>query len=605
MAHTIGIDLGTTNSVVAFLEGGKAEVIPNAEGSKTTPSVVLLSGDDDPVVGAVAKRQLITQPERVIRSVKRFIGSRLEEVQDRLAGIHYPLLADDEGMAVIEVSSMLYKPEEISAAILYKMKQTAEDYLGEEIEDAVITVPAYFNDSQRQATKAAGQLAGLRVLRIINEPTAAALAYGVSLDEDQRVAVFDFGGGTFDVTLLEISGDTYEVLSTNGDCALGGDDIDQLVYQVLRDRIREQTGIDPEGDKATVQRIREAAETAKCELSSLTKVKINLPFIVANEEGPQHFESELTRKEYEALIAPILERLLEPCRNALRDAKLEPKDLDQVLLVGGSTRIPAVQHLVGDFFSRPPSKSVNPDEIVAMGAAIQAGVITGSLEEVLLLDVTPLSLGIELAGGVFSTLIPRNSNIPIVVEKSFTTVVDNQKAVNVHVLQGERKVAAENRSLAHFKLNGIAPAPKDLPEIKVRFMIDANGILNVSATDVTSGNMMEVTVASAAQTSTEEAERVAAEAEEKIEQDLNFLRDRRRIQQARDFSAMVQNFMDSYEDRLAPEDLHALREKMFSLDVNIQAGNVEGVANAEGELINIGGRYKDLFYSHKASWENK
>ena len=604
MARAIGIDLGTTNSVVAFLENDKPEVIVNAEGAKTTPSIVHYSSENSEIiVGEMAKRQLVTHPERTVRSVKRFMGKRYSEAEDLLQDINYRVIPNNAGEIMISFGDEHYSPEDISADILEKMKQTAEEFLGEEIGHAVITVPAYFNDSQRQSTKKAGQEAGLQVLRIINEPTAAALSFGIKNDEEEKVVVFDFGGGTFDVTVLEMHGDVLEVLSTNGDCSLGGDNIDRLVYEYLVQEINNQTGVNPEVDISACQRIQEAAEQAKCELSSMQKTTIHLPFIVADDEGPKHFTGELTREQFETMLQPILDRLLLPCKNAMNDASLIQNDIDHVLLVGGSTRIPAVQTLVKQYFQQEPNRSVNPDETVAMGAAIQAGIITGSLDEVLLLDITPLSLGIELAGGVYSVLIPRNSSIPAKIEKKFTTVIDNQKTVNVHVLQGERKIANENRTLAHFKLNGISSAPREVPEIEVRFQIDANGILNVTATDVTSGTSKDMTITSSFAASEEEVEQVIRSAEESIEEDLDYLKVQRRIEQAKHFSEMVRTFIEQFSTGMTEEEHKMFHEKMFRLDINIQKRNLDAIADAEGELMALGERYKDIFYAHKTSYD--
>ncbi len=497
MGKVIGIDLGTTNSVVAVLENNRPEVIANSEGGKTTPSVILYELSGEVLVGDLAKRQRVTAPERTIYSVKRFMGCRWDEASDRTQGISYQIAPDTEGMVTIRVGRKKYRPEEVSAHVLKKMKETAEAYLGEPVEHAVITVPAFFNDSQRQATKLAGERAGLNVQRIVNEPTAAALAYGLNKrDKAQKVAVFDFGGGTFDISILDIERDIIEVKSTGGDTYLGGDNINQLLVDWINQKLIEETGIDPKTDLQAVQRILETAEKVKCELSTMPKTLVSLPFIVSDATGPKHLNADITREEFTKMLAPILDKLRPPCIQALADAKIKPKDLTAVILVGGSTRIPAVRELVKELFEREPDTSMNPDEVVAAGASVQGGIMSGELDEVLLLDVTPLSLGIELAGDVFAPIIPRNSNVPATVSRKFTTVVDNQSTVNVHVLQGERKIASHNRTLGNFKLTGIPPAPREIPEVEVKFHIDANGILVVSAMDLTSGVSQKVEIES-------------------------------------------------------------------------------------------------------------
>ena len=600
MPKAIGIDLGTTNSVVSFLENERPEVIPNPEGKNTTPSVVMIDETEGIIVGELAKRQLVSHPERVVRSVKRFMGLRYDEAQDKCDGIHYDIQPGENGEVLVEMNGNYYSPEQISAEILIKMRDTAEEFLGDEVNQAVITVPAYFNDSQRTATKKAAELAGLQVLRIVNEPTAAALAYGLNKEKDEKVAVFDFGGGTFDITILELNDDVFEVISTNGDTALGGDDIDQVLFNFVSEKIGSETGI-ALSDPAAIQRVREAVELVKCELSTVKKSTVHLPFIVADASGPKHFSYDMSREEFNELIKPILDRLLIPCKNAINDAEMTQEDIDVVLMVGGSSRIPAVNDLVKEFFGQEPNKCVNPDESVALGASIQAGVITGSLEEVLLLDVTPLSLGIELAGKVFSTLIPRNTSIPISVDKTFTTVVDNQKSVQVHVLQGERKVAEENRTLAHLKLNGIAPAPREVPEINVRFHLDANGILNVTATDITSGATKEVTIINP-MASTDSVDDVLNDAEKHSESDREFMKTQRRILQAKRFSEMIQAFIDNYGSELSEMDEQLFKEKMFRLDVKIQERDLPGIADAEAELMALGEKNQEVFYSHKAAY---
>jgi molecular chaperone DnaK len=589
MSKVIGIDLGTTNSVVAVLENGRPEVIPNAEGAKTTPSIVLFGSAGEVLVGELAKRQLVMQPERTINSIKRFMGCRVEEAQDRLEGIHYRLAGDEDGMACVLIGNARVRPEDVSSETLRKMKATAEAFLGNSISDAVITVPAYFNDSQRQATKRAAAKAGLNLLRIVNEPTAAALAYGLNRSQHrERVAVFDFGGGTFDISILDIDGDIFEVKSTNGDTFLGGDNINQILANWIADNILTATGIDPRNDIKALQRIIETAEKTKCELSTLTKTSITLPYIVADENGPKHFDATLSREEFNTLIAPIIERLKEPCENALRDAGISASDLTSVILVGGSTRIPAVRDLVRELFGREPDCSVNPDEVVAAGAAVQAAVMTGEMQEILLLDVTPLSLGIELANDLFSAIIPRNSNIPTTVTKKFTTVVDNQSTVRVHVLQGERKIASQNRSLAMLKLTNIPPAPKEIPEIEVSFTLDANGILTVSATDLTSRASEQIQVEYASKVAESNPEELTEDAQTHAEEDRVFLMKiavRRRLQE---MESTVESIRTRKDEALLNEDQsQRAKEAFFKLDVALAQESWDLIEEAERNAKSI------------------
>ncbi|MCX7013197.1 MAG: molecular chaperone DnaK [Candidatus Sumerlaeota bacterium] len=599
----IGIDLGTTNSVVAYLRAGQAEVIANSEGAKTTPSVVFYETLDTPLVGELAKRQLLLRPDRTVRSVKRLMGRRYSEAKDNLAKLPYPTRpsADDEIRILIDNGEL--SPEKVSCDILRKMRATAADFLGEESAQAVVTVPAHFNDSQRQATKHAAEQAGIEVLRIINEPTAAALAYGLRKQKAERVAVFDFGGGTFDISILELDEDVFEVRSTNGDTELGGDNIDELLSEAIAGWILKETGVDPGVDVGARQRIREAAEQAKCELSSLASTVVSLPFIVAGPRGPHHFSREIQRPEFEALVRPVLDRLKEPCARALSDGGLRRADIHSVILVGGSTRIPAVQQIVREFFGLEPNKSVNPDEAVALGAAIQAAVLSGEIEEVLLLDVTPLSLGIEVEGGVFRVLIPRNSSIPTAVKRRFTTTRDNQENVDVHALQGERSAAAENRSLAHLRLSGVAPSPAEVPEIEVSFAIDANGILSVSATDLTSGAQKEMIVESYRPAGEQEAERLAAEAEAQAEQDREFLRRVGRRQAALATQRAIAAFMESSGELITEEDGAALRQGLFRLDVAVHADNQEAVAETRAALLEIAQKYPEFLQAGRPSVE--
>src|SRR5690348_11624902 len=518
MSKIIGIDLGTTNSVVAVMEGGEPVVIANPEGGRTTPSVVAFTKSGERLVGQVAKRQAITNPENTVYSIKRFMGRRFDEVQNEMKTVPYKVVAAGPDVRVSALGKE-YSPPEISAMILQKMKDAAEQYLGEKITQAVITVPAYFNDSQRQATKDAGKIAGLDVLRIVNEPTAAALAYGLDKKKDETIAVYDFGGGTFDISILEVGEGVVEVKSTNGDTHLGGDDIDKRVIDWIVEEFRKDQGIDLSKDKMALQRLKEAAEKAKMELSTVQETEITLPFITADATGPKHLNLKLTRAKFESLVDDILMRSMGPCKQALADAGVKPSDIDEVVLVGGSTRIPKVQQIVRDLFGKEPHKGVNPDEVVAVGAAVQAGVLGGEVKDLLLLDVTPLTLSIETLGGVSTPMIPRNTTIPTRKTETFSTAADSQTSVEVHVLQGERPLARDNRTLGRFHLVGIPPAPRGVPQIEVTFDIDANGIVNVQAKDLGTQKEQKITITASSGLSKDEVDRMMREAESHADED--------------------------------------------------------------------------------------
>jgi len=520
MSKIIGIDLGTTNSAVAFMEGGQAKIIPNAEGGNTTPSVVALKKDGETIVGMPARRQAVTNPLKTIYSAKRFIGRKFSEVKNEIKNVPFNVVEGADGAAMIEWDGKPVRPEEISAKILEKLKADAEKYLGQKVTEAVITVPAYFNDSERQATINAGKIAGLDVKRIVNEPTAAALAYGADKNKDQKIAVYDFGGGTFDISILEIGSEgTFEVLATNGDTKLGGDDFDQAIFEYVMAEFKKETGIDLMNDAMAVQRVRSASEKAKIELSASTQTEINEPFIAMNDGVPSNLNITLTRAKFEELIAPLVERSIEPCKKVLKDAGLQASQINEVILVGGSTRVPLVKQKVEQFFGKKPNESVHPDEAVALGAAIQAGIIQGDVKDVLLLDVTPLSLGIETLGGVMTRMIERNTTIPTSKSQVYSTAADNQDSVEIHILQGEREMAADNKSLGRFILSGIAPAPRGIPQIEVTFDIDASGVLHVTAKDKGTGKEQKITVQGNTGMSDDEIEKLVKEAEANREAD--------------------------------------------------------------------------------------
>jgi molecular chaperone DnaK len=569
MAKVIGIDLGTTNSVVAVMEGGNPVVIPNQEGSRLTPSVVAFTKDGEILVGQVAKRQAITNPENTIFSIKRFMGRRYDEVQEEIKKVPYKVAKASNGDVRIEVRGKPYSPPEISAMILRKLKEAAEAYLGDKVTQAVITVPAYFNDSQRQATKDAGKIAGLEVPRIINEPTAAALAYGLDKKTDEQIAVYDLGGGTFDISILEIGQGVFEVKATNGDTHLGGDDFDQRVIDWIADEFGRQNGIDLRKDRMALQRLKEAAERAKIELSSTMQTEINLPFITADASGPKHLVMTLTRAKLESLVDDLVQRTIPPCQQAMKDAGVTAKDVDEVVLVGGQTRMPKIQQVVTQLFGKEPHKGVNPDEVVAVGAAIQAGVLAGDVRDVVLLDVTPLSLGVETQGGVTTVLIPRNTTIPSRKSETFTTAADNQPGVEVHVLQGERPLAQDNRTLGRFQLAGIAPAPRGTPQIEVAFDIDANGILNVSAKDIATGKQQQVQITASSGLSKEEVERKVREAETHAAEDA------RRKQDVE---------LRNQTDALVYQTERTLNEAGAGLDASERQAVEQGLADARDAL---------------------
>jgi molecular chaperone DnaK len=600
MAKTIGIDLGTTNSVVAVMDGNAPEVIINQEGARTTPSVVAFTDKGERLEGQVAKRQAITNPKNTISSIKRFMGRRFDEVEQERHTVTYSVVKDRDGGVRIEVGGKTYSPPEISAAILQKLKKAAEEYLNEKVTDAVITVPAYFNDAQRQATKDAGRIAGLNVVRIINEPTAAALAYGLDKKKNELIAVYDFGGGTFDISILEVGDGVVEVKSTNGDTHLGGDDLDQRLIEWMMEEFKKDQGIDLSRDNMALQRLKEAAEKAKIELSSALETDINLPFITADTAGPKHLSMKLTRGKFEALIKDLVDRTMAPCKRALQDAGIAPSDVDEVVLVGGSTRIPMVVQRVKEFFGKEPHKGVNPDEVVALGAAVQAGVLAGEVENVLLLDVTPLSLGVETLGGVMTRLIERNTTIPTRKTEVFSTAADGQDTVEIHVLQGEREMAGDNRTLGRFHLTGIPPAPRGVPQIEVTFDIDANGIVNVSAKDLGTGRSQDITITASSGLSEAEIQRMVREAERNATED-------RRKREAIDVRNQVDSLVYNVEklvkenrDRLRPEDVTAVESALRAAKEAMESGDVERMRSAMDVLNNASHQMAQTLYGQSS-----
>jgi molecular chaperone DnaK len=596
MAKVIGIDLGTTNSVVAVVEGGNPTVIANQEGSRLTPSVVGFAKDGEILVGQVAKRQGITNPDNTVFSIKRFMGRRHDEVLQEIKLVPYKTVKASNGDARVEIRGKQYSPPEISAMILRKLKEAAEAYLGEKVTQAVITVPAYFNDSQRQATKDAGKIAGLEVLRIINEPTAAALAYGLDKKKDETIAVYDLGGGTFDISILEIGEGVFEVKATNGDTHLGGDDFDQRVIDWIAEEFKKENGIDLRKDRMALQRLKEAAEKAKMELSSTVQTEINLPFITADASGPKHLVLTLTRAKLEALVADLIERTLGPCRQAMQDAGVAPKDIDEVILVGGQIRMPKVQEAVKQLFGKEPHKGVNPDEVVAVGAAVQGAVLTGEVKDLLLLDVTPLSLGIETLGGVMTTLIPRNTTIPTKKSETFTTAADSQTSVEVHVMQGERPMARDNRTLGKFHLVGIPPAPRGVPQIDVTFDIDANGILNVSAQDKATGKQQNITITSSSGLTKDEIDKMVKEAESNAAEDTKRKQEIEVRNQTDSLVYSTERTLGEHGSKLAEADRKAIDDALAEAKEALKTDDLSRMQQAQENLTRAAHKLAEIMY---------
>ncbi len=607
MSKVIGIDLGTTNSCVSIMEGGEPVVIANSEGGRTTPSMVAISDSGERLVGQQAKRQAVTNPENTLYSIKRLIGRKFdtEAVKKDIAISPFKIVKADNGDAWVEVRGKRYSAPEISAMILQKMKKTAEDYLGATVTDAVITVPAYFDDSQRQATKDAGKIAGLNVLRIINEPTAAALAYGLDKKKDEKIAVFDLGGGTFDVSILELGDGVFEVKATNGDTFLGGEDFDQLIIDWIADEFKKDQGIDLRGDKMALQRLKEAAEKAKCELSSSVETDINLPFITADATGPKHLTLKLSRAKLESICSGLLAKLEGPCRTALKDAGLTPNQIDEVILVGGMSRMPAVQKCVEDIFGKAPNKGVNPDEVVAIGAGIQGGVLRGDVKDVLLLDVTPLSLGIETLGSVMTKLIEKNTTIPCRKSQVFSTAADNQPAVSIHVLQGEREMARDNKTLGNFELSGIPSAPRGLPQIEVTFDIDANGIVHVSAKDLGTGKEQSISITASSGLSKDEIEKMVRDAEAHADEDK---KKREAIEARNHADSMVystEKSLKEHGDKIEAVEKGNIENKLAELKKLMEGEDAEAITKATDELAQASHKLAEAVYAKKEGAEGE
>ncbi len=596
MAKAIGIDLGTTNSAIAVYEAGEPQVITNKEGARTTPSVVAFTKTGEILAGGPAKRQAVTNAENTVFSIKRFMGRRYREVNEEMKMVPYNVVEEANNDARIKINDKVYSPPEISAMILRKLKQDAEDYLGQKITQAVITVPAYFNDSQRQATKDAGSIAGLEVLRIINEPTAAALAYGLDKKQGGKIVVYDFGGGTFDISILEIGEGVFEVKATSGDTHLGGDNIDQKIIDWMADEFKKEQGIDLRGDRMALQRLKEAAEKAKCELSFGLQTEINLPFITADSSGPKHLTMNLTRAKLEALCEDLLNRTVGPCKQALSDAKLSAEDIDEVILVGGQTRMPKIQEMVKEIFAKEPHKGINPDEVVALGAAIQAGVLVGDVKDILLLDVTPLSLGIETLGGVMTTLIPRNTTIPTKKSETFTTAADNQTNVEVHILQGERSMARDNRSLGKFILEGVPAAPRGVPQIEVSLDIDANGILHVTAKDKGTGKERKIRIESSSGLEKDEVENLVKDAESHVEEDK---KKKELIEAKNELDGLIystEKSLKEHGDKISEEEKKALESSLEAAKAKAGSEDISGIKEAKENLLKASHKLAEEIY---------